>query len=508
MFKDEEWVVDVSGLDLEADMVRAETRTWATEIDRELSLGSGALNVVGAPVGGLQLDPSYIDMGPGEIITFSPDTLEENFLRQLRSAPAIPSPFDLCTIHDPSEVRITGRESYFFDEEESNGPKILKVFAQFVRQEPVYISLKAATPHRGIDLIKAVLLQVLAREIQSHGFTNNEKAYNLYIADGMGNSEVSMNPGAPIGNFDCFAIQPKPIARVGTQELATGMQPSTASDIRLTVRVHDAVAKKVYTHECIAPADMVAGRLEPMIARLLPNNRIMRNSIRIYCCDAWVRPWETCDLGPGIGASTGTIGEHTMLSLYRCGVRTVEVQTTGGRVVNPNDAGTRDDVKDVQMSLTGAKATHKVEVVRIDANSTRQPRILIVTAEELITSRYGGVGFPVNNKVRKIADIEKLTIDSPRRTIRFEYKHPWRTPPEVDVFEFTSANKCMGVYKKLTILREQMSEENAGKNLWFRLWNTWKRRGSVKNDNEENDESKDRGSGEEEGEERRENATH
>lgn len=434
--------MDISELDVESDMRRAEGNTWAPESGREMSVETGNTGGV-STTAVMDFSSMEMELALGEVVTMGPLSLEENYLNEVSSAPPMPDPFMLCNLHDESEADSFGRKSYFFDEQESKS-RILKVFCSFLHDKPLYISLLAERP-KGEDLIKAVLMQALAREREQKGFTTNEKSYRLFMSDGEGHPEIAVNHTMGLDDFDCFCIQAKPIAHLDFHN-RPGLYPSTASDIRLQVHVVCMVENKVYHHECIAPADMLAERLEPLITRLLPNNPIVRSSLRICYGNTWLRTSDECDFGPGVGGNTGRVGEHTMLSLYRCGVREVKLGTGSARTVMPTEA---EGVECTEISLDDAKTTQNIPVVQVTENGTLQHGVLRIVGEFIVSVQKQ----TKQRTARRICDIEEVEIDDNKMNIIYKR----RSRLEADTYRFVSPQQCLEISTKLKLLVSELN---------------------------------------------------
>lgn len=460
------WIVDTTGIDVAADVSRAEYRRSGSEWQQELAPSSSLLRTQPG-IGANDSDAGVA----GEVIVLSPLTLKETFFRNTESAIPMKDPMDLCTVHQEGTTHATqSMNDLFFDDDlessqEAQPAPILRVFCDFLQEAPVHILLKAPHPN-GEDVVKAILLQVLARAREAMGYSSNPTYYQLFMADSDGNSEMPINLFMPIQHFDCFCIKPLIIAKlVGFQR--HGLLPSTSTDILLIVHVQHLTQCKVYHHSCIAPADMLADRLEAMISTSLPNNPVVKGSLRICYGHLELKTTDSFDMGPGIGPISARIGDRTILSLYRCGVREVSVRTE--YIKEDPVSFDEEELPDVEMTMDEAKkVVLQLPVTLVMANGARLQRLLVSTSSSLITIR---VGLSDNKKtVRSIYDIDEVTSTLHKPSLQISYKYGKEEP---EIFEFASINACAKMLKKIKLLMEDKEINQTKKPHWFQRIFHW-----------------------------------
>lgn len=443
------WVVDVTGLDIDVDISHAGGGPWLGDMEQESRIESSLSQQ--SP-----LSNNGTSSGEGDVIITSPNTLQYLFEERVACPPKMRNPMDLCTIHSGISTQRSARSRYFQEEESSATESVLCVFALFLRPEPVYLSLACPEP-RGVDVMRAVLLHALTIERQLRGYSSDPFFYKLHIADQMGNFNYPLSSRAPIRDFDCFGIEPTPGAQMVGYDRG-GLQQFPASDIRLTVRIFCTVSRKTYDHQCIAPADLLVGKLELMIARLLPNNPIVRKSLKIVCGKLLFSPSEVVNLGPGLGGGTGKLEDHTVLTLFRCGIREVQVLSEAESVVAKEDLETPSQI---QTSLIESHTT-QVQVTHVNHEGDREPALLSLMAENMTI-----IG-PTVQRRKRFSEIRSLQYFPEKKAIEIIY--PRGSFSSSDRIELGSADICSAVYARLELqLTELENQPAADVSFWRRL---------------------------------------
>lgn len=270
-------------------------------------------------------DTSFFGEGAGEVLVLSPNTLQEAFVERMKSAPFIPNPFDLCTVHDPADGEQAVHKGSFFEKENKH---VLKVFFPCVQNAPVYFSLHTENPRKstGTQVLTALLSHALRRERESMGFSSDETRYELFVTDSEGNKLKRLRLEDPILEKTTFNVQLKNPKDKFSKTERKGLLPMPESDICFFVFVQFESLGTASVYKCVFPAEILTRTLEIMIKRQLPALSITQGSLRIIYRNEKLPPSAWVDLGPGVGGATGPLAEHTVLTLYRCGVKEVEVE--------------------------------------------------------------------------------------------------------------------------------------------------------------------------------------
>lgn len=344
-----QWAADLDGIDdLEADLSLIDCDKWTCDpLVEPCSLGATpqrfsdtqGIGVTGGGGGGgiskierlsiplppVIMDPSSSGEGIREVLVLSPNSMKESVLDRIRSAPSIPNPFDFCTVYDASEGEEAMGQTYFFEEEAN---RVLKVFFPCLRVDPVYFLLHSVPSCRatGGDVLKALLYQVFRRKREEFFFSSDVTLYDLYVSNSKGDPIEKVELNSCIQKHNEFCVFPGDVKSVILLNQGKELPPIPHDDIRLTVHVFYPSYYEGDEYECVAPADMRTEDLEKFITRVLPNIDIIPGSLGILYRGTVLNPKEEIDLGVGVGSRAGPLGFQTLLTLYRCGLREVEVQ--------------------------------------------------------------------------------------------------------------------------------------------------------------------------------------
>lgn len=270
-------------------------------------------------------EPAFFGEGAGEVLVLSPNTLQERFVERMKSAPFMPNPFDLCTVHDPVDGEQAVLKGSFFEKESKH---VLKVFFPCVQNAPVYFSLHTENHRKttGAQVLTALLSQALRHERESMGFSSDETRYELFVTDSEGNKLKRLRLEDPILEKTTFTVQLKYPKDPLSKNQRKGLLPMPESDICFFVYVQFESLGTASVYKCVFPAEILTRTLEIMIRRQLPAISISPGSLRIIYRNEKLPPSARVDLGPGVGGATGPLADHTVLTLYRCGVKEVEVE--------------------------------------------------------------------------------------------------------------------------------------------------------------------------------------
>lgn len=351
-----QWGVDLDGIgDIDLDVGYADCDKWGLDpfaepfaidsIGQEFSSGEP----VGVPGGGggdgggilpamervsIPSLPIPVDSvsaeGVEEVVVLSPTSLQEAFHERMKAAPVLPNPFDLCQVYDTSEGEEAMKKTFFIGEDSNH---VLKAFFRDIHSSPVYFLLRQVPSSKatGRDVVKAVIRHAFRRSREVFGYSSDETQYQLFSANSEGEWKTELELQDPIGDIRFFSVFPFGPRISHPIDAAPGLLPTTAFDIRLSVRVRDVCSNKIWVYDCVVPADMLAAGLEGMIRSLLPGLIFEDGTFRIVYGDSEYLPWEEADFSAWMGYGTGTIGQQTVLTLYRCGVRYVEIDGTAAQ---------------------------------------------------------------------------------------------------------------------------------------------------------------------------------
>lgn len=457
------WAVDVTGIDLDADILREHNKAIYQEQDSRTHAQWRAVYDYKSTH---ELLPDKL----GDVWVLPPDELADAVEERLHHAPPVPNPFAVPTSTTlPSQQQERNGSAsqsntmLFAVEPESPKTKELRIFSTFlsaVGKRTVVAVTMMQPQYRGLDIVTAFLQQtVMADERLAQKFSSNPRLYKLFIADEFtGEEEMAVQLDLKAHGFSCYAINLLPAAKLYLFPQRTDLLPHNPNDINLIVNIRSLEGKPIQ-RQCMVPADMLAESLEATLTRLLPANVIVQGSLRIKYGPLELNINEYYNFGAGCGQINTPIAERTMLSLNRLGVAEVVVN---GRSVEEGSGDVLGELADdieISMNVEEALSFQQFEVICINRCGARQQRLLCVDSEHLYTMRPNSDALPKTTE-RPIQDIEEVRLFA-NKPKYMEIAYTSTSGFAEDHLECTTTYNLALLDEKLRIIRRELRKKAA-----------------------------------------------
>ncbi|EPY20928.1 hypothetical protein STCU_08772 [Strigomonas culicis] len=413
------WAVDVTGINLDADLRLEDTKHGEKDIiahKKSMKLFSR------------EEEEEKKEHDIGDVCVLLPDELLQGFINRQAVLEEATSPLAsslrsaLLSNHRSSIFVPIGDVSSSLPQEVSTPiRKELRVYNNFFNPGDTQLMNVVAIKqpnYCGVDVVNAFLQKLFTEHPeQVERFSNNPRHYKLYIADEYtGEAEMAVILDRPAKEFiTCYTVQALPAARIYMFPVRKELLPTTAHDINILVNIKplDPTTKPVQ-RMCCVPSDMLAESLEALLTARLPSNAVVQGSLRIKYGPVELNINEFYNFGAGCGSVQCPVSEYTLLSLHRFGVTEVSVN---GRVVEASsaEAAFTDPMEDIviDMDVDEALSFQQFEVISINRYGARQQRLLCVDGEHIYTMRPNADANTATTE-RTIKDIEDVCTDVKR----------------------------------------------------------------------------------------------